>query len=268
MKAEIDNLFKKFLAPSKQFLPSRKAGTLFEVWISLRIADELNSRGLRTVLYEEGITPLQVLANSNKRVQSITFKSSPGKIGSGNYCFIVFDWFSVQHEIQISIEYEGRSGSLHEIDVSIIPSVIADDIRKNSPTHSGYPVGSPKVAIECKDKKSTGSKDEARNFLARFYDIHLLNGHPYEGSNQGIKNRIYSARTDPGVGFGNRYFTYNDSFDGSFNTMCHSGTIVPEAARYLSYFHINTRQKLTPGSAEITSFINEVADYICNNNPN
>ncbi|WP_323659046.1 hypothetical protein [Pectobacterium versatile] len=266
MLKEINNLFKKYLAPSSQFSPSSKAGTLFEVWICLRIADELNQRGMKPLLYQEGNPPQQITANPSNRVQSITFKSSPGKIGSGNGCFIVFDWGTAQHEIQISIEYEGRSGSLHEIDVSIIPSLIANDIRTNNHTCTGYPFGAPKLAIECKDKKNKGSKDEARNFLARLYDIHLLAGHPVTGGGMGVISRIYSSR-NIGVDYGARHYTYKKSFSESYNVMCHSGRVVPEAIRYLYFFQVNTHQQLIPGSNNANNFIKEVVDYISNNTP-
>ncbi|MFW0930147.1 hypothetical protein [Providencia sp. VP23HZSY-1] len=266
MLKEINDIFKKYLAPSSQFSASNKAGTLFEVWICLRIAEELEQRGMKPLLFQEGNPPQQVKANPNRHVQSITFKSSPGKIGAGNGCFIVFDWDTIKHEIQISIEYEGRSGSLHEIDVSIIPHEIANDIRKNNHTYTGYPFGAPKLAIECKDKRNKGSKDEARNFLARLYDIHLLTGHLVTGG-IGVISRIYSSRNN-GIDYGERHKTYKNSFSKSYNVMCHSGSVVQEAINYLDFYQVKIHQQLTPSSYNTSNFIKEVVDYISNNKPN
>lgn len=264
MLTEIKNILKNHMAPSSQISPSSKAGTLFEVWICLRISDELNNRGITPFLYEEGAPPQQITANPNRRVQTIKFKSGPGKIGSGNGCFIIFDWGGVAHEIHTSIEFEGRSGSLHEIDVSIIPALIANDIRTNR--FSGYPHGAPKIAIECKDKKSNGSKDEARTFLARLYDIHFLKDHREPIAHLGSKNRIY-ASTQGGQAYGNRNKTYYDSLSNSYNAMCHSGIVVQEAINYLDFYHVKSHQQLTPGLNYINAFITQVVDYICIKRP-
>lgn len=271
MLTEIKNILKNYMAPSSQISPSRKAGTLFEVWICLRISDELKNRNITPILYEEGTPPRQITANPNRRVQTIRFKSGPGKIGSGNGCFIVFDWHGVEHEIHTSIEFEGRSGSLHEIDVSIIPASIANDIRtnnirNNNPRYSGYPHGAPKIAIECKDKKSNGSKDEARTFMARLYDIHFLEVHHQPRGHQGLKNRIYASPLG-GQAFGGRNTTYHKSFNNSYNAMCHSGIVVQEAINYLDFYDVKSHQQLIPGLNSINNFITQVVNYICIEKP-
>ncbi|WBL81853.1 hypothetical protein I3J27_16040 [Bradyrhizobium xenonodulans] len=74
-------------------------------------------------------------------------------------------------ELRGSVQWKGRSGAKHEIDVSVVPADIGEAIRDNG---GGYPHGLPIVAIECKDKGGFGPLDETRQTLARMYDLVLV----------------------------------------------------------------------------------------------
>jgi hypothetical protein len=77
-------------------------------------------------------------------------------------------------EIWNGIQFGGRSGATHEIDIAVVPAGVGDALRNAS---GGPPTGRPRVAIECKDVGTNGSLDEMRAFLARLYDLTLLNAH-------------------------------------------------------------------------------------------
>ena len=74
-------------------------------------------------------------------------------------------------ELRGSLQWKGRSGAKHEIDVSVLPAQLGEAIRNNG---GGYPHGLPVVAIECKDKGGLGPLDETRQTLARMYDLVLV----------------------------------------------------------------------------------------------
>lgn len=79
-------------------------------------------------------------------------------------------------EIWNGVQFEGRSGATHAIDISLVPRQVGMELRQSG----GLPFGRPRVAIDCKDVGQAGSVDEMRAFVARLYDVSLLYGHePY-----------------------------------------------------------------------------------------
>jgi hypothetical protein len=82
----------------------------------------------------------------------------------------------------------------------------------------GPPFGRLRVAVECKEVGQAGSVDEMRTFVARLYDLTVLNAHekyiPYAPPTEGIypgtpaNNSFYNARV-----------TYWDENRHSFNAV-------------------------------------------------
>ncbi len=81
-------------------------------------------------------------------------------------------------ELHNSLQWCGRSGATHECDLSVLPSSIADTLRRTP----GLPKGLPIVAYECKDRAGVADTDEMRQTLARMFDMALIT-RPYTGSN-------------------------------------------------------------------------------------
>lgn len=79
------------------------------------------------------------------------------------------------YEIFNGVQFRGRSGALHELDISIIPHALASALRAGA--SEGFPFGRARIAIECKDVGSVGSPDEMRSVVARMYDLTILEGH-------------------------------------------------------------------------------------------
>src|SRR5262245_51578931 len=87
---------------------------------------------------------------------AVVFRGAPGSMASQNQDFAYADCAlsGRRFEIHVDIEYQGTSGALHEIDVSICDSGHAQDVRAVS--------GTPKaagnkliMAFECKFYEST-----------------------------------------------------------------------------------------------------------------
>jgi len=118
-------------------------------------------------------------------------------------------------ELHGSLRWRGRSGALHECDVSAVPAWIAHQLR----THGGgYPRGLPVAAIECKDKGGVGTLDETRQTVARMFDLCLV-------TQPGIglpPCRIYEDRT--GSTWGAYRSTYRSFFSwGAFGVVRQAG---------------------------------------------
>jgi len=95
---------------------------------------------------------------------------------------------NLRFELRGSLQWRGRSGALHECDISLIPAAIAEVIRASG---GGYPHGLPIAAIECKDKTTSGTLDETRQTLARLFDLALVTRPP-----QGWSCRIFESNTN------------------------------------------------------------------------
>lgn len=120
--------------------------------------------------------------------------SGPSPIPANNpfgHCFVLLerrDDPNLNLELRGSVQWKGRSEARHEIDVSVIPAVISETLRRNG---GGHPRGLPIVGIECKDKADNGSLDETRQTVARLYDLVLVTQPPAIG----LPCRIYEDAT-------------------------------------------------------------------------
>lgn len=74
-------------------------------------------------------------------------------------------------ELHASLVWLGRSGTTHECDVSLLPHVVAENLRNGG---GGSPRGLPIAAFECKDRGGIGDTDEMRETLARMFDLALV----------------------------------------------------------------------------------------------
>lgn len=165
-------------------------------------------------------------------------------------------------EIWNGIQFEGRSGATHEIDIAVVPRDVGDRLR----TTGGLPFGRPRVAIECKDVGHPGSVDEMRAFVARLYDISVLYAHqpylPFPPPPQGIypgnfgAQRFYSARVN-----------YWDENRHTLNVVARRSGFSAGAAAMTSYYAVERHGYITAGSAEAGHLVETVAQWIANRCP-
>jgi hypothetical protein len=152
------------------------AGRIFELFVMTSLAHGLRDAGFTVWLQRSDGTRI-LPADADRRF--IQRGGAPTGVpaasaGSDNASVIGFRWRRrASWEIWNGIQFSGRSGAKHEIDISIVPATVGAALRQSG----GTPVGRPRVAIECKDVGAAGSLDEMRAFLARLYDVTLLHAH-------------------------------------------------------------------------------------------
>lgn len=108
--------------------------------------------------------------NSGANPPTLVFRGSPGYMysKSQDYCYAYCELNGKEFEIHLDVQYEGCSGAVHEIDVSVYDHAAADKIRE-----TGSIPKSDKVIMifECKFyDKSIVSTDEARGFAGLVQD--------------------------------------------------------------------------------------------------
>ena len=165
-------------------------------------------------------------------------------------------------EIWNGIQFQGRSGASHEIDISVVPREVGTLLRQTG----GPPTGRPRVAIECKDVGQPGSVDEMRAFVARLYDLTLLLGHqPYLQFPAPLQ-AIY-----PGDFGGDPFYaarvTYREENQVTFNAIARRTGFAYGAAAMTNYYAIEPHSFITATSIQAVALMNDVAEWIDNEFP-
>lgn len=152
------------------------AGRIFELFVMTAMAERLRHAGFSVWLQRSDgsrILPTDADRRFIQRGGAPTGVPA-ATAGTNNASVIGFRWRQRRSwEIWNGIQFIGRSGAMHEIDISVVPASVGAALRATG----GVPVGRPRVAIECKDVGTAGSLDEMRAFIARLYDMTLLHAH-------------------------------------------------------------------------------------------
>jgi hypothetical protein len=126
-------------------------------------------------------------------------------------------------------------------------------------------LGRPRIAIECKDVGTAGSIDEARAFVARLYDLTILQSHQphiaFPPPTQGIYpavggSKFYSARA-----------TYWDENRHTFNAIVRRAGFARGTANLTGYYAIEPYADIVTGSHEAVQFIDAVSNWIMSRLP-
>ncbi len=161
---------------------AKGAGRIFELYVIMRVAKALKDDGWTVEpLASNGkkiLTPA-LPGMSKKHLPFIQRGGAPTGIVPTPYdngpSSIKISKDGKAYEILNGVLFRGRSGALHELDISVVPHDLASKLRVG--TSEGYPFGRPRIAIECKDVGATGTPDEMRSVVARMYDLTILDGH-------------------------------------------------------------------------------------------
>ena len=101
----------------------------------------------------------------------VVFRGAPGSMASKNqdFAFVDCGLRGKQFEIHVDVEYQGTSGALHEIDVSVCSKQHADAVRSTngSPRASGNNL---LVTLECKFYESAPGVTLGRTFVGLVSD--------------------------------------------------------------------------------------------------
>lgn len=145
-------------------------GKALEAWILMRLALAAKQSGAWHVTLRRG-TGAALPRNGVFQFPATRHGIQPSS--SSASCFVLLEQLGggIDLELHGSLQWQGRSEAKHEIDVSVVPAVIAQALRSSN---GGFPRGLPVLAVECKDKTSAGTSDEMRETLARMFDLALV----------------------------------------------------------------------------------------------
>ena len=187
VETELRTILRNFRAASGPPSVPGGAGKALEAWLLMKLGEAATEMPDWSATLRQGDgSPLPsgapfLLPDNRSRIQA----SNPAAPG-----FVLLQHgqkANLRFELQGSLQWKGRSGALHECDISLVPAAIAEAIRTNG---GGYPHGLPIAAIECKDKTTFGTLDETRQTLARLFDLALIT-RPL----QGWSCRIFESKT-------------------------------------------------------------------------
>ena len=242
------------------------AGRIFELYIMTGTANRLRNRGFDVWLQRSDGSRIGPSDLDRRFIQRGGAPTGvlPAAIGSGNASVIGIRRPATGSEWEIwnGIQFEGRSGAIHEIDISVVPRYVGTQLRR----YGGFPFGRPRVAIECKDVGQPGSLDEMRAFVARLYDVTVLQGHqrylnlptPIQAINPGNSNGdpFFAARV-----------TYWDENRHTFNVIARRTGFAVGAAVMTNYYAIEPHGFITAGSTQSSALMDAVAEWIDNEFP-
>ena len=227
---ELRNILRQYRAAHAGVVAPTGQGKALEAWVLLKMAhtvrQSMSSTWSVSLRRGDG-SPLLPgtsfdLPSQHARIQA----SNPNAP-----CYVLLEQRQrpgLRLELRGSVQWMGRSGAKHEIDVSVMPAEIGEAISGHG---GGYPHGLPIAAIECKDKVGIGPLDETRQTLARLYDLTLVTQSTSHGP-----CRIFETQTNQRWGrWSSRYVAFFAK--GTFGIV-RAGTFQSGAGTLAMHYHI------------------------------
>jgi hypothetical protein len=109
--------------------------------------------------------------------RTVVMRGSPGRLGSTaqDFAYALCQLSNKQFEVHADVQYEGASGAIHEIDISIYDHITADRVRQSRQSASVFPSISKLLgAIECKFYESDFGIALGRTFVGLVDDCGTL----------------------------------------------------------------------------------------------
>ncbi len=253
----IKNILSEIVRTIPTLQEAKGAGRIFELYVLMKLA-----RKLRTLKWD-----IEVLSPDGTSTDTFIQRAgAPSgfnpKDSNGPTSLRIVKGDAV-YEIWNGIQFQGRSDTRHEIDISVIPHAMAQAMRKKNT--DSFPFGRPRVCVECKDVMSTGSLDEMRAFVARLYDLTILNIHssklyPPPSSHGHIydSNPPTYAHPPPPI-------TFRDSNTDSFSAIARSTGFSKGTDSLSTYYHIHRFENIVEPSNSADKFIEDLAEWIDQN---
>jgi hypothetical protein len=140
-------------------------------------------------------------ANSGQNPNPVVFRGAPGRLGSTtqDFAYGCCVLNGREFEVHVDVEYQGSSGAVHEIDVSLVDSAHAKTVR-------AQPLRLPATrhlrgVLECKFYSSTLGVALGRAFVGLVSDCgHLAAGASFvtNGTNAGLASYLHQkSRPEP-----------------------------------------------------------------------
>ncbi|HWE99128.1 MAG TPA: hypothetical protein VG248_04975 [Caulobacteraceae bacterium] len=218
-------------------------GKALELWLQLKLATVAQTMRHWTVTLRDGSgAPLSSgswILRANPQGLGPLAPSSPGWV----HLAYTPPWVPPPGrdlEIHGGLQWLGRSGASHECDVSILPAIVADQIRSDG---GGCPQGLPVLMLECKDKTSKGNLDEIRQTLARVFDLAIIS----QASGLGVGRILHSPNLP---GWGGRSSQYRAYFRLGLFGIVRAGEFQTGAKSMNRHYHIKGFDRIYDTSSD------------------
>lgn len=228
-KLQLRRLLRAFAAANGSAAVPTASGKALEAWVFMRLAMSARASGLWSVTLRQGDG---TLLPSGASFDFATSQAGIRPSDPASPCYALIEHRLLPDmifELHGSLQWQGRSSATHEVDVSAIPSSVADALRSIG---GGLPRGLPVVAVECKDKTTSGTPDEMRQTLARMFDLVLVTPPPLPTPHC----RIYAPGTP--VTWGDRSPSYRAFFERGTFAIARAGSFSSGASHIGAHYFI------------------------------
>ena len=263
--ARIKTDLSKLIATAPVLAHANGAGRIFELYLIMRLARKLKAaKWIVEPLDHKG----NLIAGGASYVQRGGAPTGifPSSVSDGPSSIRVRRDKSQQaYEIFNGVQFMGRSKALHEIDISLVPVDIAVALRAG--TIEGYPVGRPRLGVECKDVGKNGTSDEMRSVIARMYDLTFLDGHRKHVFGGALPSgSIFSgAPSGPWTAHGNSAITFRHENKRSLCALVRRTGITAGAYKMTGLFHVRTYIDVDRGTQGAKDFIDDTIAWMTMN---
>lgn len=245
---------------------AKGAGRIFELYLMMRLAKALKDAGWIVEPLASNGSPLSSASPGTPKSKSQPFIQrggapsgvfpTPSNSGPSS---IKISRNGNSYEILNGVLFRGRSGALHELDISVVPHKLVEELRAGSA--EGFPFGRPKIAIECKDVGATGTPDEMRSVVSRMYDTTILRGHlKYLGLIK-TDGHLFDSPT-PTFFAPSAPVTFKNSNDNSLCVLARRGGISTGALSMTGLYKIQTHTNVTHPSPSADVLVRDMVAWI------
>lgn len=261
MIAQVERALGAIIGTVPHFQPANGLGRTFELYIMTGVGLALKHLGYDVWVRRSDGSRIRPSDGKPCFIQRGGRPSgiAPGSQGRKNSSSIAFRLGQGQvWELLNGVQFEGRSGALHEIDLAILPEEVAEMIR-NRPA-GGCPLGRPRVSIECKDVGTNGTADEMRLFVARLYDLTILDSHHHYLGVSAPPSAIH-----PGAPSGTLHravFTYWQENRRTLNVLARRTGFMKGATALTGYYSVEPYGGIEVGNRPARQLMNDIADWI------
>lgn len=228
---------------------TRLANLGCDVWLQRSDGSTISPGDVDRRFIQRGGTPTGVPSAGAGRVNAGTIAFR--KPGSGT------EW-----EIWNGIQFRGRSGANHEIDVAVVPHAVGTILR--SLPAGGRPFGRPRVAIECKDVGATGHLDETRAFVARLYDLTILSLHLQHYALDQASYALYARAPGPAHVFP---MTYRNENLGTLNIVARRAGFASGTLPLTGFYGIEPHASVVASTPAATQLLDAISHWIVTHLP-
>lgn len=257
---ELRDILRQYHAAHAGVVAPTGQGKALEAWVLLKLAHTVH----QTLSATWSVSLRRGDGSSLPAGASFDLPSQHSRIQESSStapCYVLLEHRQqpgLRFELRCGLQWLGRSGAKHEIDVSVVPAEIGEAISRHG---GGYPHGLPIIAIECKDKGGIGPLDETRQKLARMYDLTLVTKPVPHGP-----CRIFETKTNRPWGmWSSRYVAFFAK--GTFGIV-RAGTFQSGARTLAAHYHIEHYASIYTSSGSINGLqsrvrrtLNEIAGY-------